>query len=150
MVKIYSNLTTLLLSIVLVLLVGDTESNMRPATPFRWSRTKNCYTHPSERDISEAQCLNFSNSTSENIENCKWHHEGVCLQCEDGFFVDFTTFKDGNLKCSECARGCALCKGSRNEDCWLPLPGFRYSIARNKIEGCAVLLNGNSFLFLLF
>lgn len=146
---IFFSINTLLIAVTLLQLLNMTSSARRPPSPFKWSRRQNCYFHPAEPHISEARCLKFPKESDitpdlENIQNCKWHKNGVCIECQNGYFIDFKTFKDGNLKCSECAKGCSNCKGPRTKDCYHVLPGFKYSPNREKIEGCGVVFTGKT------
>jgi hypothetical protein len=81
----------------------------------------------------------LADSGLESIQNCKWHHQGVCLICDTGFYLDFETFQDGNLKCSPCVKACDICHGPGTKDCTKVTNGFRYSLRREKIEGCGVI-----------
>jgi hypothetical protein len=93
----FASLNSLLIVVIIMQLLDSASSVKRPPSPFRWSRKQNCYTHPAEPHISEAKCLKFPKADDitkdlKNIQNCKWHRDGICLECDIGFYLDFRNF----------------------------------------------------------
>lgn len=132
------------------------ESNKKPDSPFRWSKSKNCYVHPAEPHMSDAKCLKLSkiklvdDDSSDYVKNCDFHHDGICLECSPGFFLDFSTFSDGNLRCSACVKGCRHCKGPTLKECYEVDEGFRFDNSRRVIEGCGANFQGKNRYSILF
>lgn len=123
-----SNNRTLLLAIILT--TTPSLLSTKKSYRFRQSFRFGCKFHPADPTPNKPTCLPKIRPKS-LIENCDYHEEGICMLCNNGFFLSFP-----EIKCKPCFRGCKHCDGSLEKDCFKLDEGYRFNLNKVRIEGC--------------